>query len=156
MSEQNAEISNANWLEIVSFNIGDQAFCLDISHVLEIRGWTSTTVLPHAPDYVLGMMNLRGTVLPVIDLSLRLGLGKTIPESRHVIIITHIDNKSIGFLVDAVSNIVTVNDADIQQTPEVSSKATASFIKGVYTVDDTIIRAIDAYQILPSEAIDLA
>lgn len=151
MTEQTPEEQTADRIEIVSFTIGEQAFCLDIGHVLEIRGWTSTTTLPHAPEYVVGMMNLRGAVLPVMDLSMRLGLGKTVPESRSVIIIAHIDKKSVGFLVDAVSNILTVNPAEMQPTPEVSSAKTAAFIKGVYTLDETIVRAIDVHQIMPQE-----
>ena len=151
MSEPTSPEQDATQVEIVSFTIKNQAFCLDIGHVLEIRGWTDTTTLPHAPDYVIGMMNLRGNVLPVVDLSLRLGLGKTEPESRHVIIIASIDNKSVGFLVDAVSNILTVDLADIQSTPDVSSPRTAAFIKGVWSVDDTIVRAIDVHQILFEE-----
>ena len=148
MSETATQDQAAAWVEIVSFTICEQAFCLDIGHVLEIRGWTTTTTLPHAPDYVIGMMNLRGNVLPVVDLSMRLGLGKTEPESRHVIIIAFIDNKTVGFLVDAVSNILTVNAADLQSTPDVSSEKTAAFIKGVFMVEDTIVRAIDVHQIL--------
>ncbi|WP_270728826.1 chemotaxis protein CheW [Shimia sp. Alg240-R146] len=151
MSDQTNEEQTEDRIEIVSFTIGEQAFCLNIGHVLEIRGWTSTTTLPHAPDYVVGMMNLRGAVLPVMDLSMRLGLGKTVPESRSVIIIAHIDKKSVGFLVDAVSNILTVNQADMQPTPEVSSARTAAFIRGVYTMDDTIVRAIDVHQIMPQD-----
>lgn len=156
MSEQTTKQDTGLRNEIVSFAIGEQAFCLDIGHVLEIRGWTSTTTLPHAPDYVVGMMNLRGAVLPVIDLSMRLGLGKTIPESRHVIIIAHIAEKSVGFLVDAVSNILTVNSEDMQPTPEVSSTKTAAFIRGVYMLDDTIVRAIDVHQIMPQENMNAA
>lgn len=87
----------ANRVEIVCFTVEDRDFSIEISHVLEIRGWTSTTTLPHAPDFVVGMMNLRGTVLPVVDLSLRLGFGKTEPGKRHVIIIAQIDHKIIGF-----------------------------------------------------------
>lgn len=156
MSEQATQEQADDRIEIVSFAIGEQAFCLDIGHVLEIRGWTSTTTLPHAPDFVVGMMNLRGAVLPVIDLSMRLGLGKTIPESRHVIIIAHIDEKSVGFLVDAVSNIITVNTAEMQPTPEVSSSKTTAFIRGVYTLEDTIVRAIDVHQIMPQENMNAA
>ena len=70
MPEQDLEAATTGRTEIVCFKIGQQDFCIEISHVLEIRGWTRTTVLPHAPDYVVGMMNLRGTVLPVIDQSM--------------------------------------------------------------------------------------
>lgn len=151
MPEATPQDQASAWIEIVSFAISDQAFCLDIGHVLEIRGWTTTTTLPHAPDYVIGMMNLRGTVLPVVDLSMQLGLGRTEPESRHVIIIALVNEKTVGFLVDAVSNILTVNTADLQSTPDVSSERTASFIKGVYMIEETIVRAIDIHQILHQE-----
>ncbi len=149
MPEQDLEAATPGRTEIVCFKIGQQDFCIEISHVLEIRGWTRTTVLPHAPDYVVGMMNLRGTVLPVIDLSLRLNLGKTEAGPRHVIIIARIEEKTVGFLVDAVSDIIMVDESEMQATPDVSSARTQGFIRGVHTVDETLLRAIDVHQILP-------
>ncbi|MBY5990350.1 chemotaxis protein CheW [Roseovarius atlanticus] len=137
---------------MVCFTVEDQDFSIEISHVLEIRGWTSTTTLPHAPDFVVGMMNLRGTVLPVVDLSLRLGFGKTEPGKRHVIIIAQIDDKIVGFLVDAVSDIITVDEAQMQATPDVSSSRTQAFIRGVHSLDDKLVRAIDVREVLPQEA----
>lgn len=137
--------------EIVSFAIGAQAFCFDIAHVLEIRGWTQTTSLPHAPDYVIGMMNLRGTVLPVLDLSLRLGLGKTDPGPRHVIIIARVDDRIVGFLVDAVSDIIMVREGDLLPTPDVSSPRTQAYIRGVYAIEDRLVRALDVHQVLPQQ-----
>lgn len=142
--------------EIVSFSVGEQRFCMEIEHVLEIRGWTKTTILPHAPDYVIGMMNLRGTVLPVVDLSLRLGLGRTDPSARHVIIIARIHEQTVGFLVENVSDIASVNESDMQPTPDVSSALTQAFIKGVYSIEEELVRAIDVYQILPREAVAAA
>lgn len=137
--------------EIVAFAIGDQAFCFDIAHVLEIRGWTQTTSLPHAPDYVIGMMNLRGTVLPVLDLSLRLGLGKTDPGPRHVIIIARVGDRIVGFLVDAVSDIIMVKEGDLLPTPDVASPRTQAYIRGVYNIEDRLVRALDVHQVLPQE-----
>lgn len=152
MREAPAETKTANRVEIVCFTVEDQDFSIEISHVLEIRGWTSTTTLPHAPDFVVGMMNLRGTVLPVVDLSLRLGFGKTEPGKRHVIIIAQIDDKIVGFLVDAVSDIITVDEAQMQATPDVSSSRTQAFIRGVHSLDETLVRAIDVREVLPQEA----
>ena len=145
------EEKTRNRVEIVCFMVDNQDFCIEISHVLEIRGWTVTTTLPHAPEFVVGMMNMRGTVLPVLDLSLRLGFGKTQPGERHVIIIVQIDEKIMGFLVDAVSDIITVNENQMQPTPDVSSTRTQAFIKGVHTVDEKLVRAIDVREVLPSE-----
>lgn len=149
MPETPDKATSAKSREIVSFTIRDQAFCMDIEHVLEIRGWARTTTLPHAPDYVIGMMNLRGTVLPVLDLSLRLGLGKTEPGSRHVIIIARISEQTVGFLVEAVSDITTVSDQDMQATPDTASRKTQAFIKGVFFHNEDMIRAINVHAILP-------
>ncbi|MCA0872272.1 chemotaxis protein CheW [Seohaeicola saemankumensis] len=135
--------------EIVTFAVGKQGFCIEIEHVLEIRGWTKTTVLPHAPDYVVGLMNLRGTVLPVIDLSLRLGLGKTETTPRHVIIITHVQDRTLGLLVEAVSDILSVRDGEMKPTPDVASPQTRAFIRGVYSVAESLVRAIDVHQVVP-------
>lgn len=152
MHDTETETRAANRVEIVCFTVEDQDFSIEISHVLEIRGWTSTTTLPHAPAFVVGMMNLRGTVLPVVDLSLRLGFGKTEPGKRHVIIIAQIDDKIVGFLVDAVSDIITVDEAEMQATPDVSSSRTQAFIRGVHSLDDKLVRAIDVREVLPQEA----
>lgn len=135
--------------EIVTFAVGKQGFCIEIEHVLEIRGWTKTTVLPHAPEYVVGLMNLRGNVLPVIDLSLRLGLGKTETTPRHVIIITHVEDRTLGLLVEAVSDIVSVRDGEMKPTPDVASTQTRTFIRGVYSVAESLVRAIDVHQVVP-------
>ncbi|WP_306128044.1 chemotaxis protein CheW [Roseovarius sp. MMSF_3350] len=152
MHDTQTESRTVNRVEIVCFTVEDQDFSIEISHVLEIRGWTSTTTLPHAPDFVVGMMNLRGIVLPVVDLSLRLGFGKTEPGKRHVIIIAQIDDKIVGFLVDAVSDIITVDESEMQATPEVSSSRTQAFIRGVHSLDDKLVRAIDVREVLPQEA----
>jgi purine-binding chemotaxis protein CheW len=135
--------------EIVSFAIGDQGFCFDIRFVLEIRGWTPTTVLPHAPNYVKGLMNLRGTVLPVVDLSMRLGLGLTEPSARHVIIIVRISDQTVGFLVESVSDILTVDANDIKPTPDIDSSESKNFVRGVFSIEDELIRLIDVPATLP-------
>jgi purine-binding chemotaxis protein CheW len=151
MSDAITEIVN-NQREIVSFTVNGQAFCIDVRNVLEIRGWAPTTALPHAPDYVNGLMNLRGTVLPVLDLSRRLGLAHVKPSSRHVIIIVRPEDMTVGFLVESVSDILTVNTEDMTPTPDVNSEATKSFIEGIFTHGDQLIRAIDVRCIMPAKS----
>src|SRR5579872_4111430 len=94
--------------ELISFRIGAQEFCVDIMAVREIRGWTAATALPQAPAFVRGVINLRGAVLPIVDLGARLGLGVADPTARHVIIVAQVQNQIVGLLVDAVSDILTV------------------------------------------------
>ena len=94
--------------ELIAFRIGDQEFCVNIMSVREIRGWTPATPMPHSPSYMKGVLNLRGAVLPIIDLSARLGMRPTEPSPRHVIIVAQVNRKVVGLLVEAVSDILTV------------------------------------------------
>jgi len=135
--------------ELISFRIGAQEYCLDIMAVREIRGWTPATSLPQAPGFVRGIINLRGTVLPVVDLAARLGLGSTEPSARHVIIVVRIRGRLVGLLVEAVSEILTVDAAAIQPTPDVACDAVKTFIRGILAVDGRMISWIVLDRILP-------
>lgn len=129
--------------ELIAFRIGDQEFCVNIMGVREIRGWTKATPLPHSPSYVIGVINLRGAVLPIVDLSARLGLKPAEPTPRHVIIVVQAGTRTAGLLVDAVSDILTVNDQDIQPTPEVSSDLVRSYARGILAIEKRMICLIE-------------
>lgn len=125
--------------EIVVFRVGAQEFGIDIKSVQEIRGWTPATVLPHAPAYVRGVINLRGTVLPIVDLGERLGLGHTTTNERNVIIVVQISNQTLGLLVDAVSDIQSHQFQAVQPTPDVAADSVKTFIRGIIAVDGRMI-----------------
>jgi purine-binding chemotaxis protein CheW len=135
--------------ELIAFRLGGQEFCVDIMSVRDIRGWTQTTPLPHSPDYVKGVINLRGSVLPVIDLAARLGFRATEPTARHVIIVTQVKNQSVGLLVEAVSDILTINASTIQPTPDVASELARLFMKGVLAIEGRMISLISLDSVLP-------
>lgn len=148
MMAEVATLSSSAQREIVSFRVAEQDYCIDIDAVREIRGWTPTTILPHSPTYIRGVMNLRGTVLPVVDLSERLGLGATEPNPRHVIIITMIGARMVGLLVDAVNDILNVNLDDFQPTPEVVSGTAKTFVEAVIAIDERLLRLIELDRII--------
>jgi purine-binding chemotaxis protein CheW len=100
--------------ELITFEVEGQVFGLDIMAIREIRAWTPTTRLPRVPHYVAGVVNLRGTVLPVVDLAARLGWRATEPTPRHAIIVTQLGTQIGGWIVDSVSDIVTVPDEAMQ------------------------------------------
>lgn len=129
--------------ELIAFRIGDQEFCVNIMSVREIRGWTPATPMPHSPHYVLGVINLRGAVLPIVDLSARLGMKPAEPSPRHVIIVAQMRRQVVGLLVDAVSDILTVTDDDIQPVPEVSSDLVRQYARGIFAIDKRMICMID-------------
>ena len=135
--------------ELVAFRIGDQDFCVDIMSVREIRGWTPATPIPHAPGFVRGVINLRGTVLPIIDLAHRFGLPPTEPTDRHAIIVSQIGDQLCGLLVDAVSDILSTDDGDIQPTPDVASTLARSFVRGVLALDGRMISILTLENIMP-------
>ncbi|MCR9124909.1 MAG: chemotaxis protein CheW [Rhodobacteraceae bacterium] len=146
-----AELEQTNQREIVSFRVSGKDFSIDIGYVREIRGWSPTTILPHTPDYVKGVMNLRGNVIPVMDLSHRLGLGPTEPTERHVIVITVLGDKTVGLLVEAVSDIMSVPADELKPTPDLASTSSRDFVEGVYMIEDSLIRVMDIHQVFARE-----
>lgn len=138
-------------LELISFRVADQEFCLDIMAVREIRGWSAATPLPHSPNYVRGVINLRGAVLPILDLKARLGLGATEISARSVIIVVHIETRLVGLLVDAVSEILAADRASVQATPDVGCETVGRFVRGIIALEGRMISWIAIDDILPSE-----
>lgn len=148
MTEE-SEIASPQLRELISFRIGTQEFCVDITSVREIRGWTETTPVPLAPDYVRGVINLRGTVMPVVDMSLRLGRERTEPNERHVIVVTYIGSQLVGLLVDAVCETLTLKDSDIQAAPDVGADAVRALIRGIIDVDGHMVTFLALDHVLP-------
>lgn len=143
-------------MEVIAFRVHDDEYCVDIMSVREIRGWTPATKLPHAPSFVRGVINLRGAVLPIIDLANRLGFEMTEPSERNVIIVAQMDGQLFGLLVDAVSDIMSVTSDDLQPTPNVGSEQARTFIKNVIAREEQMIRFIDLKQILPQAMASVA
>ncbi len=142
--------------ELIAFRIGEQEFCVDIMAVREIRGWTPATPLPRAPGYMKGVINLRGAVLPIIDLGARFGLRTCEPSERHVIMVAHVGGRMVGLLVDAVSDIIQLTDEALQPTPDVASEQVKSFVKGLFALDGRLISLIELDRIIPEAEAEAA
>lgn len=139
-------------LGIISFHLGEQVFCVNIMSVREIRGWAPSTLLPHSPPHVLGVINLRGSVIPVIDMAIRLGLPAISPTNRSAIIVTHITGKLVGLLVENVSDMTTVNAADLQAAPNLAPAAQSSLTAAIIPVGDQMICYLDLDALFPPQA----
>jgi len=135
--------------ELISFRAGEQEYCIDIMAVREIRGWSPATSLPHAPAFMRGVINLRGAVLPIMDFSARLGLAATEPSARHVIIVVSVDDKTVGLLVDGVSDILSVTDEMLQPTPDVACDRVRSLVKGLISLDERMISEVALDRLVP-------
>ena len=127
--------------QLITFQIGEQYLGVDIMAIREIRAWSPTTLLPQVPTHVRGVVNLRGTVLPVVDLSARLGWGLTEPTQRHVIIVVRIADQLQGLIVDGVNDIVSIDSEELQPPPALGDGA-SSFLEGLISVDDRMVMVL--------------
>ncbi len=128
--------------QFVSFMVGDQHYCVDIMAVREIKAWTGTTGLPNSQAYIRGVINLRGTIVPVIDLRMRFGQGLTEPTPAHVVVIVAVGEAQSGLLVDGVSDIVTVPRKDIAAIPDLEGEERNPFFHGLVTSQNSLMAVI--------------
>ncbi|MGO4854674.1 chemotaxis protein CheW [Phaeovulum sp. W22_SRMD_FR3] len=147
---------NTGDVELLSFRLAEQEYSVDIMSVREIRGWTRATPLPHSPAHVRGVINLRGTVLPVVDLSTRLGMAPVEGDARNVIIVVQVGSQSAGLLVDAVSDILALPRAELQTPPELAADTAHSFISALTIVEGRMIRVLDLSAVLPDDNAEAA
>jgi purine-binding chemotaxis protein CheW len=141
--EGSEESSGARFSEFISFAIGNDHYGVDIMAVREIKGWSDIVALPQQPDYVRGVLNLRGVIVPIVDLRCRFGQGRTEATVMHVMIIVQIRDQLVGLLADRVSDIVTVNSKSVQPVPRTSGGVRAEFLSGLVTIDQAMIALID-------------
>jgi purine-binding chemotaxis protein CheW len=137
--------------EFISFAIGNDQYGVDIMAVREIKGWSEITHLPKQPEYVRGVLNLRGVIVPIVDLRCRFGQGVTEATPLHVVIIVQIDQQLVGLLADRVLDIVSFDAANIQPVPRTASNAEVEFLSGLVTVDNAMIALIDLGNLFTSK-----
>jgi purine-binding chemotaxis protein CheW len=122
--------------------------------VREIKGWSQITHLPRQPDYMRGVLNLRGVMVPIIDLRCRFGQGLTEATALHIVIVVQIGARHVGVLADRVLDIVSFDPSQIQPVPRVAATSRADFLSGLVTVESGMIALIDLSHLLP-ESTDL-
>jgi len=129
-------------MQVVSFKVGDEYYGIDIQLVREIRAWSAATQLPNTPQFVRGVINLRGIIVPILDLRARFGQGTTEPGTAHVVIVVAIGTRLAGILVDSVSDIVTLPKGDIKPVPSVEGSSASDCLEGLVTVNDQMIALV--------------
>jgi purine-binding chemotaxis protein CheW len=141
---------SADIIQFISFALGDDQYGVDIMAVREIKGWSEITHLPKQPDYVRGVLNLRGVIVPIIDLRCRFGQGQTEATALHVVIIVQIDQQLVGLLADRVSDIISFDPSKIKAVPKVAQTARLDFLSGIVTIEGAMIALIDLPNLLSS------
>jgi purine-binding chemotaxis protein CheW len=140
--------------QVISFAIGDDQYGVDIMAVREIKGWSEITHLPKQPEYVRGVLNLRGVIVPIIDLRCRFGQGLTEATALHIVIIVQIASRQVGLLADRVLDIVSFEAARIQPVPRVANGSRVGFLSGLVTTDSGMIAVIDLPNLLSMQLDD--
>jgi purine-binding chemotaxis protein CheW len=135
-------------VESISFSIGDEQYGVDIMAVREIKGWSEITHLPKQPDYVRGVLNLRGVMVPIIDLRCRFGQGKTEATALHVVIVVQVEARLIGLLADRVLDILSFEASQVQAVPQIARSSRVDFLSGLVTIDGTMIALVDLPNLL--------
>ena len=125
--------------EFLTFTLGEENYGVDILKVQEIRGYDSVTRVPDAPEYIKGVINLRGTIVPVIDLRLKLRLKEARYDSFTVMIVLNVEDRVVGIVVDGVSDVVPLAAEQIRPTPEFGAAVDTRFISGIGTLDDRML-----------------
>ncbi|MEL7045610.1 MAG: chemotaxis protein CheW [Pseudomonadota bacterium] len=128
--------------------VAGQDYCIDITQVRENRRWSPTTTLPHSPPYMMGTMNLRGEVIPIIDLACLFGFAPIEPTDRHVIVIIEHEQRIIGLAVEAVRRILSVDADCIREAPGARHKRSASCIRGLIPTELGVIRIIEVADVV--------
>lgn len=138
-------------LQLVSFNIGDEEFGVEILKVQEINRMVEITRVPNAPEYVEGVINLRGKVIPIIDLRRRLGMVQKNYDKNTRIVVVELDNKVIGFVVDSVNEVLRINKSITEPPPPMISGINSEFIIGIGKLEDRLLILLDLERVLTHE-----
>jgi purine-binding chemotaxis protein CheW len=138
--------------QYLTFIMAGEEYGVDILAVQEIRGWEPTTVVPNAPDYIKGVINLRGTIVPIMDLRSRFNLERVEYSPVTVVIILKVETERggrvMGIVVDAVSDVHSISDSDTRNSPELIEDLNTEFIRSLVSVDDNMIILLDVQRLL--------
>lgn len=152
-SSEKAEKGGATQ-QFLTFTVGGKEYGVDIMTVREIKGWSETTRLPNSPEYMRGVMNLRGLIIPIFDLFARFTGNQTTASVKHVVIILAVGERNIGILVDAVSDILTVSSKDIQPAPDMDTRVDAQFINGLISLENRMVVLLEVKNLFDAKDLE--
>jgi purine-binding chemotaxis protein CheW len=141
-------------LQYLTFTVQKEEYGIDIMTVREIKGWTSVTRLPNTPEYMCGVMNLRGIIVPIFDLRCRFTGKHTEATPNSVIIILAVGDRNMGILVDSVSDILNVAASEVKPAPETSDSVSAKFISGLISLDTRMVVLLDIQHVFDTRDMD--
>jgi purine-binding chemotaxis protein CheW len=150
-----ANFIDNNTTEVLSFRLGAEEYALSILKVQEIRGYDNVTRIASAPDYLKGVVNLRGIIVPIVDMRIKFNVGTPTYDAFTVVIVLNIGGHTIGVVVDSVSDVVTLTPEQIKPAPELGASVTSDYLQGLGTVGERMLILLDIDKLLSSEEMGL-
>jgi len=145
--------------QFLTFMLAGEEYGVDILRVQEIKGWDAVTTIPNTPEYLRGVINLRGTIVPIIDMRIRFGLEKLDYGLLTVVIVLKVDygdkSRIIGIVVDGVSDVYNVPEEEIKPSPDFGSAVDTEFVKGLATIEDKMVIVLDIDQMFNSGDLEI-
>lgn len=154
-ADAGVEAARARSLEFLTFVLGEEEYAVDILKVREIRGYDTVTRIPEAPAFIKGVINLRGTIVPVLDLRIKFGLPEPSYDEFTVMIVLNLSERIVGIVVDGVSDVIALEASQIHATPEFGGALDVSHITGLASVDERMLICIDIESLMSAEDMQL-
>jgi purine-binding chemotaxis protein CheW len=146
--------------QVLTFVLGNETYGVDILRVQEIRGWSAVTKIPHAPSHILGVLNLRGSIVPIVDLRMRFSLDRVEYTTVTVIIVVSVKSaagrRDFGVVVDGVSDVVDVNNAEVKPAPELGSSGATDYIRGLVPVAERMVVLLDIDRLIAGDMVGVS
>ncbi|MCK9202092.1 MAG: chemotaxis protein CheW [Gallionella sp.] len=155
MQENQGPAAEAGSRELLTFTLGSEEYGIDILKVQEIRGYDAVTTIANAPPFIKGVINLRGIIVPIVDMRIKFNLGKVEYDQFTVVIILNIAKRVVGIVVDGVSDVIALTPEQLKAAPEFSGAMDTQYITGLGTVDDRMIIVVDIEKLMTSRDMDL-
>jgi purine-binding chemotaxis protein CheW len=141
--------------ELLTFTLGSEEYGIDILKVQEIRGYDAVTTIANSPEFIKGVINLRGIIVPIVDMRIKFHLGKVEYDQFTVVIILNIVNRVVGIVVDGVSDVITLTAEQLKPAPEFGASLDTQYITGLGTVDERMIIVMDIEKLMTSHDMEL-
>lgn len=150
-----SDTQSSNENEVLSFRLGKEEYAIGILKVQEIRGYEAVTTIANAPDFIKGVINLRGIIVPIIDMRIRFNVGTITYDQFTVVIILNIDTRVIGIVVDSVSDVVALSPDDVKPAPEMGTALDSNYLKGLATIGERMLILLDIDKVVNDEVLGL-
>ncbi len=154
-ASQNASGADIAGREFLAFTLGSEEYGIDILKVQEIRGYETVTRIANAPEFIKGVINLRGIIIPVVDMRIKFNLGQPVYDQFTVVIILNIGGRVVGMVVDSVSDVTTLTPDQVKPAPEMGTAFSSDYMIGLGTIDERMLILVNIDKLMSSPEMGL-